>query len=332
MGHINDSQTSSIKNVLFLGGGKRVSLLERFEQAALKEGIQLKFFCYELREEVHLKDKATAIKGVPFSEMTVSELDVVCNRHNIDLVVPLMDAAVPVCSLYKQHSPSVYLPVPDYELAVCANDKLAFQEWCKKNKVAHYPYFQKLPGFAKGRYSYGSRDVFKVTTKLQIQKAQERGYVIQQFIEGDEFSVDAYVDQKGQVVSAVPRKRLLVSRGEVENSVTVDDPAFEVYTRSILNGRGFSGPVILQFIRKVSRTSVEYWLLEINTRFGGGVILSIEAGMDFPRLMLREMLGRPIQRMTYVPNLLMIRYYSEVFYPNFTEPVLPKYIWPKEEI
>lgn len=296
-------------NVLFLGGGKRVSLLERFEQAALKEQVSLKFFCYELLEEVHLGNRATAIKGKPFTEMSVADLDEVCIKNNIDLVVPLMDAAVPICSLYKEHQPKAWLSVPEYKTAYACYDKLNFVEWVKENNLSYiYPFPKKYPLFAKSRYGYGSRDQCVVRTKKQAEKLQGE-YVFQQLLEGNEYTVDCYVNQRGQMISAVPRKRLLVVRGEVENSVTVDNSWLRLQCEYILSGRGFSGPVTVQFMGDK--------LIEINARFGGGVILSIEAGADYPQLMLREMLGRPLFIPTYEPNLLMIRSYRETFYRNW---------------
>lgn len=309
MGHINDSQTSSIKNVLFLGGGKRVSLLERFEQAALKEGIQLKFFCYELEKEVHLGNRATVIKGKPFKDMSVADLDMVCVENDIDLVVPLMDAAVPLCSLYKEHNPKAWMSVPEYETAWACYDKLAFVEWIKENNLSHlYPWPEKYPWFAKSRYGYGSRDQCVVKTKRQVEKL-EGEYVFQQLLNGPEYTVDCYVNQRGTMISAVPRRRLLVVRGEVENSVTVDNSWLQLRCEYVLSGRGFAGPVTVQFMGNK--------LIEINARFGGGVILSIEAGADYPQLMLREMLGRPLFRPTYEPNVLMLRSYRETYYRSY---------------
>lgn len=296
--------------VLFLGGGKRVSLLERFIQAAYEEDIELEFFCYELLEQVHIANRATVIVGKPFSEFSVADLDEVCLKYNIDLVVPLMDAAVPVCSLYKERGPHAQMFVPDYKVADVCYDKLAFVEWIKENGLSDlYPWPNKYPFFAKSRFGYGSRKQGIVRRKSDIEKLPSDEYIFQDLLEPPEYTVDCYVNKYGGVISAVPRKRLLVVRGEVENSVTVVNDHLIRACRRLLTGRGFSGPVTVQFM--------EDKVIEINARFGGGVILAIEAGADHVKMLLRDYLGKNLIGLKYRPNVLMLRSYRETFFEDY---------------
>jgi len=299
-------------NILFLGGGKRVSLLERFIEAGWQENLDLEFFCYELSEYAHLKDRATIIKGKPFSDFTVPDLDVLCTRHNINIVLPLMDAAVPVVARYKEHNPDAFCPVPEYNVAWACYDKLAFEQWIQQNRIDFYPWPNKLPWFAKSRYGYGSRDQYIVKRKKDVKE----GYIVQDLLKTPEYTVDCYVTQKGQLWGAVPRRRLLVSRGEVENSVTVDNFILQRKATQLLDGRGFAGPVTVQFM--CDREGY-YKVTEVNARFGGGVILSIEAGADYPLLLLREYLQKPLPTVDYERNKLMLRSYRETFYSGYVE-------------
>ena len=56
-------------------------------------------------------------------------------------------------------------------------------------------------------------------------------------------------------------------------------------------------------------------MIEINARFGGGFPLSLEAGADFPRWMLEELLGLPstASRDRWRPGMVMLRYDAAVF-------------------
>lgn len=297
-------------NILFLGGGKRVSLLEQFIQAGWEENLDLEFFCYELSEYVHLKDRATVIKGKPFSEFTVPDLDILCTKHNINIVLPLMDAAVPVCARYKEHNPLAFLPVPEYNTAWACYDKLAFEQWIQTNRIDFYPWANKLPWFAKSRYGYGSRDQYIVKRKRDLRE----GYVVQDLLEPPEYTVDCYVNQKGRLIGISPRKRLLVVRGEVENSVTVTSPILVRQTVKLLDGRGFSGPVTVQYM---CDREGNYKVTEVNARFGGGVILSIQAGADYPRAVLREYMDKPVGPMKAQSDILMLRSYRETFYEDY---------------
>jgi carbamoyl-phosphate synthase large subunit len=55
--------------------------------------------------------------------------------------------------------------------------------------------------------------------------------------------------------------------------------------------------------------------IEINPRFGGGVPLSIKAGADFPKWILRELLGQKprIRFDGFTDKLIMLRYDGEVW-------------------
>ncbi len=78
----------------------------------------------------------------------------------------------------------------------------------------------------------------------------------------------------------------------------------------MLHTRGFLGPITLQAIEGAG----DPWFIEINPRFGGGVILSIEAGADYPRLLIREALGRPVEPVEWREGVLMTRAFREVFH------------------
>jgi carbamoyl-phosphate synthase large subunit len=56
--------------------------------------------------------------------------------------------------------------------------------------------------------------------------------------------------------------------------------------------------------------------LEVNPRFGGGVIASIEAGFNFPLMMLEECIGRDPSVVLEGKKIRMIRYFKEVFYED----------------
>lgn len=74
------------------------------------------------------------------------------------------------------------------------------------------------------------------------------------------------------------------------------------------------GPLTLQFIREES-SGIDY-LMEINTRLGGGVICTIEAGFDIPLMMLNEVCGYSNVPVFSGKPVLMKRFFSEAFYAN----------------
>ena len=69
----------------------------------------------------------------------------------------------------------------------------------------------------------------------------------------------------------------------------------------------------LQFIKDMDNGKA--YVMEINTRFGGGVITSIEAGADTPSFVLKEFLGQGLTIcQDWKPETLMTRYFKEVIF------------------
>ena len=62
--------------------------------------------------------------------------------------------------------------------------------------------------------------------------------------------------------------------------------------RRLLAIPGWYGPIVAQVIDQPAAAL----LIETNPRFGSGTTCSIEAGLDSPRWILRECLGRPLPK------------------------------------
>jgi len=100
--------------------------------------------------------------------------------------------------------------------------------------------------------------------------------------------------------------------GEVTKSITEFDQNIMSISERILNSGNFAGPITLQFLREKSTGNV--FVMEINPRFGGGVINSIEAGFNIPLILLKEYLNLPVEPIQqWKRNLLMLRTNREIF-------------------
>ena len=110
-----------------------------------------------------------------------------------------------------------------------------------------------------------------------------------------------------------PRLRIEVLGGEVTRTRTVDYPELVELSNRVIRDLRLRGPVTLQFIR--DETTGSLMLMEINPRLGGGVVCSIHAGADIPRLILEEYMGKtpePIENVK--PGVLICRYFDETVF------------------
>jgi carbamoyl-phosphate synthase large subunit len=137
--------------------------------------------------------------------------------------------------------------------------------------------------------------------------------ICQEFIEGTEYTCDVYVDFNMKVRCVVPRKRIEVRTGEVSKAQVVKHPEIMDQSARLIETLGAGPGVITIQLFLTGDNSVKF--IEINPRFGGGVPLSIKAGANFPKWILKESLAlKTIIRFDgFKDNLIMLRYDDEVW-------------------
>lgn len=170
----------------------------------------------------------------------------------------------------------------------------------------------KFPCIVKPRFGRGGREVFKAEDAHELEYYSKRvtDPIVQEFVEGTEYTVDTFADLDGNPLSIVPRVRLQVESGISVKGMTVYDEESIRYCQRIVKELKLIGPSCIQYIRNDKGLQ----FTEINPRFGGGSILSIKADPTIIPNLVRIVRGE-----TLVPNkgfkqdLTMLRYYSEVF-------------------
>lgn len=302
--------------LLFLGAGKRLSLLERFQAAAAAEGIGLRLLAIEGEPQVPIASVAEIIVGPRFASSEFREhlLDV-AKREAVDLVIPNMDAAVVALSRARAALAAAGSHAVVSEPALCAmtEDKVETERWFLAHSVP-IPSGGGFPRIAKYRLGFGARDQAIVSSQDELDRFVARRppgeYVVQRFVEGQEYTVDGYVSRRGEVLGALSRQRLRVVDGEVEVSRTHRHAEILALSRAILGQPGWEGPVTLQFIDSAEGPIA----IEVNARFGGGVTHSIHCGLDMPRWVIREHLGRPVEPFDgWADGSLMTRCRRDIF-------------------
>jgi carbamoyl-phosphate synthase large subunit len=302
--------------VLFLGAGKRLSLLERFVAAAQAEEVDLEMGAVELGPLVPIAGAARIHVGPDFTSPSFGGYlaDLVI-REGFDMVVPNMDSATVALarSAGRLRDLGAWAVVSAADLCEAMEDKLAARAWFGARSI---PIPEDTAGpmvIAKRRHGFGSRGQFTAGGReaaLARLGAEAEDYIVQPWVEGPEYTVDAYVGRDGRLLGALSRIRLEVVAGEVDLSETHREPAILEQTARVLAEPGWQGPITLQFIRSASGPV----LIEVNPRFGGGVTHSIELGLDMPRWLLREQLGRPVEPVADWPDgSVMARCRRDVF-------------------
>jgi carbamoyl-phosphate synthase large subunit len=302
--------------VLFLGAGKRLSLLEAFQRGAREEGVELTLVSVELGTRVPIAAVAEVVVGPSFSDPAIDGYlaDLVAARRP-DLIIPNMDSATVALSRVKGRLDSLgaWSVVSSHELCVAMEDKARAESWFR-SKGFRVPENSGYPRILKRRKGFSSRGQVVVSSDAErtdfLRGKEALDYFEQRFVEGPEYTVDAYVSRSGRLVGALSRRRLKVLDGEVEESLSERKPQILEMTRSLFSEPGWEGPLTAQFIEAEDGPV----LIEVNPRFGGGVTHAIHCGLDFTRWLIREKLGRSLpERVEWKAGSIMTRCRRDVF-------------------
>jgi carbamoyl-phosphate synthase large subunit len=181
-----------------------------------------------------------------------------------------------------------------------------------KRKRHRFPYFLKprSGSAAAGNYLIGTVDELRTLGRRVVDP------IVQEFVEGEEYTLDVYTGFDGRPRCVVPRKRLEVRNGEVSKAIIVKDPAIMAVGRSVAQMLADCRGVIT--VQCIVTPDNRIRVIEINPRFGGGVPLAIHAGADFPKWILSELAGRKprINPTGFRDDVAMLRFDDSVFLRN----------------
>lgn len=205
---------------------------------------------------------------------------------------------------------------PDYEYVKICSDKIE-SHYAFKNLGIPVPEIYdmdsvKYPCIIKPRSGRGSSNVYKANNESEfnfyINKVNDP--IIQEFIEGEECTIDVLADKKGNSLSIIPRSRLYTESGISVKGKTVYDSEIIYYAKKLAKELKLFGPTCIQCIKNEKGLK----FLEINTRFGGGSILSLKADPTFIPNLIRLIKGeKPKHSKGFIEGLVMLRNYSEIF-------------------
>jgi carbamoyl-phosphate synthase large subunit len=293
-------------NILITAGSRRVPLVQSFRTALRSLGMPGTVIVTDvnpLSPAVHVADRAYR---VPMSSdpAYLDEIHAICDAERVRLVVPTIDDELPIFAAaretFQMHGIRVACS-PEPANTLC-NDKLAT---CLRLRQAGVPAALSwsgtdvaldapLPLFIKPRTGRGAIGAFPVRSRRELEFFL--GYVadpiVQEYLEGPEFTLDVLCDDEGQPLSIVPRERVVIRAGVIDRGRTVNDPALIALAEAACGAIRFAGPINIQCRMRGSQPVI----FEINPRFSGGIPLTIQAGADFPQMLIRLALGRRVPR------------------------------------
>ena len=221
-------------NILFDASGRRVSLIRAFRRALDATGIPGKTIAANSDRRAAALYVADAAEIVPRTgdPRYVEALLGLCRTHEVSLLVPLIDPALPVLASRAKDFADVgtRLMVSSPETIAIGANKLATGAFFREKGFrtprnlspdemaqltpADFPIFAKP---AEGSSSIGA-GIVRTPDELRIRRAADPSLVVSELIEGEEYTIDVYVDFDGVPRCAVPRLRLETRAGEISKA------------------------------------------------------------------------------------------------------------------
>jgi carbamoyl-phosphate synthase large subunit len=253
------------------------------------------------------------IQGLKFTDNDFKDhLLQTIKRLKIDLCIPFMDECIPILAEIKNLVEDCTVLVSEKNVSEICYDKIKFEKWMIENFLEYYPEPNDFPKIAKPRFGFSSKELHYIHNKLEENRIDKFKFVIQKQLTGKEFSCDAYFDKNGKIIDCVIRERIRTAGGEVVSSKTLYDKKIYKLCKIIGEKMGLIGPICFQFMSDNESPKV----IEINSRFGGGCILSLEAGFPIINLIKKDYfnLDFDYKPLRWKKNLLMERYFREAFF------------------
>lgn len=296
------------KNVLILSAGRRVELVKAFKNAQKKLNMQnAKVIAVDISkyapalyfaDNFYLVPRVTDIKYID----TIIDIAI---KENIDLIVPTIDTELYVLALNKrliEEKTNAKVLISDKEIIEICNDKNKTIEFLQQNgfdlpntlnedDLKNKAY--KFPLFIKPKDGSSSINTFIINDEKELQFFKEyvKEPIIQERIEGNEYTVDVCMDFEGNVISIVPRIRIATRSGEIsKGKIDKNNHVIEDVKR------------LMQTLKPIGQITVQCFLtkdnvikyIEINPRFGGGAPMSFYAGANSPEFLLRMLNGEEL--------------------------------------
>ena len=135
--------------------------------------------------------------------------------------------------------------------------------------------------------------------------------LLQEFIHGSEVNVCGVGDGKGNLIGAVPMRKLYITdKGKAWAGVSIDDEELIAITSRMVERTKWQGAFEMEFIKT---TDDEYYLLEINPRFPAWCYLTVGAGQNqVEALVTMGMGGEVVPFKDYKIGTLFIRYSADL--------------------
>ncbi len=241
----------------------------------------------------------------------------IISSEQADVLIPINDIEVEVISDHIDEIPIACLvPEPDTirrlkDKFICSSEAMSIgipvPEILQADDISR-------KRILRDRIGVGSKGIRILEEGEPAPEYDPNEKFLQEFIEGDEYTVDILADKQGNPIYIVPRHRLEVKSGVATKVRITEDDQLIRYCRRLLEHFRLPGFSNIQFIRS---SEGNYWFVEINYRFSGCGAATLAVAPDYLSSFDRVIDGDAgLKELNHDVrwNTVVTRYYEEIVY------------------
>lgn len=311
-------------NILLLAVGTRNKIVQYFKRAWSGTGQVIATDSSILAPAIYEADRYYIVPPITAPDYLDAILDI-CKKEKITGLLSLID---PELSLLAEHeetfrSMGVTVIGSSFELCEMSLDKMRMYRWLKNHHYLCAQSWDDTEAFyqdaaaQKATYPVIVKPV-QGSASLNLSKANDWETVrlltshqdhmmVQEYLDGQEIGADVYIDLiSGEVVSIFTKKKIKMRAGETDKAVSFKENRLFELIEKFVKEAGFRGQIDIDLFEK----NGEYYISEVNPRFGGGYPHAYEAGCDHIQLIMNNLQGKVNEKRIgeYDENVYMMKY------------------------
>ncbi len=314
-----------MNNLLFCSVGRRGRLLRDVKETIGKTGLIIGTDNQSTAPALQFCDRQYVVPRITDPGYVDIVLDI-CKENGVKAITTLIDPEIEILAANSDRFKAIGViplcPAPQsaiycfnkYELYKYLTEKgirtpLTFHNW-DEFKAALADGRISFPIFMKPICGSGSVGAHKVYTLEQAEAdwlSGDHDYIIQELMTGGDCDADVYVDTiSHKAVAAFSKRKIETRIGGASKTCSFKDPKLFDFIQEICDVFEFNGPLDMDFFIKDG----EYYLSEINPRFGGAYLHAYGAGVDFIQCIINNINGveNKVNIGNYDDNILMMMY------------------------
>ena len=293
-------------NILILSAGTRNKIVQYFKKELNGKGLVVATDCSKLAPAIYEADKYYIVPRIDDKDYLNCILDI-CIKEKINGLMSLIDPELSLISenIVKFKEIGVTPIISEHKNVEMCFNKYKMYQFLVENGIRTAKTYidknefykdlekenMKFPVFVKPIEGSASININKVYNRdeLELLWKKENNLLIQQFMDGEEFGADVYIDMISNEISAIfTKKKIKMRAGETDKSVSIKDEKLFSIIKDFVKKAEFKGIIDID----IFKVNGEYYISEVNPRFGGGYPHAYEIQVNIPKMIINNLEGK----------------------------------------